>query len=233
MQDQAMNKALLEAIDWIQRTGWPTRRADEGEACEIFDAWWDDVRAGREPPEAGRRASLRDALYRAFESRHGVTVAEHLCAVFDAVFWVHAQSRQDTGWNQSEVPEPSMPDDSAQRLSHRLQEGCTVPSTPTRIRLDHRFWIHVLIGLPVLASLILLMAAIGWWAQAAPAVFGPPDWLADPLMAAGWAVAGGIIAFFAIATAVVACWIAFALGTGILGAIQLRKDSNKPHPRGH
>ena len=231
MQDKPLNEALLDAIDWILRTGWPTRRTDEAVACEIFDAWWVDVKARGVQPDTDRRASLSEALHRAFEAQHGKAVAGHLRTLFDAVFWVHTQSRQSASRHHSDAPKPSMYDDSARRPIHLKQGGCTVPSTPTRIRLDHHVWIRVLIGLPVLASLISLMATIGWLTQGAPAASGPSHWMAEPLMPAGWAVAGGIIAFFAIGTVVAACWIAFALGNSIMGAIQSRKGSDTPHAR--
>ncbi len=220
MQDHSVSEALLEAIDWIQRTGWPTRRADEAMACQIFDAWWDDMKASGDSLGAGRRASLSQELRRAFEARHGKAVADHLCTVFDAVFWAHAQSRRGANGHHPEAIKPSMPDDRSRRPSHLKRGGCFVPSTPTRVRLDVCFWIRVLIGLPLLASLIFLMATIGWWAQGAPVAFGPFHWLTEPLMPAGWAVMGVIITLLAIGTAVTACWTAFSLGTSVLGALQ-------------
>ncbi|WP_266180217.1 hypothetical protein [Dyella humicola] len=220
MQDQPINEALLDAIDWIQRTGWPTRRTDEAMACQIFDVWWDGVRAQGEQQDADRRASLNNALHRAFEARYEKVATDHLCAVFGAAFWIHTQSRQSASWRHLEPPKPPMPDDNVPRPNHLKQGSCSAPSAPTRVRLDRRFWIRVLIGLPLLASLTFLMAIIGWWLPGAPAASGPSHWTAEPLMPAGWAVMGGIIALLSIGIAAVACWIAFALGASVLGAVQ-------------
>ena len=231
MQDQPTNETLLDTIDWIQRTGWPTRRTDESLACEIFDAWWDDVKARDEQPGDTHRAALADALRVAFEARHEKAAAQHLCALFDAVFGIHMRSRQPANWRPSRAFKPTKGDNRTQRPILLKQGYCTAPSTPTRVRLDHRVWLRVLIGLPVVLSLTWLTAAVGWWTHGAPPTSGPSHWMAQPLMPLGWAVVGAVVAFFAIGTIVVACWMAFAFGTSILHAIQSRGDVGPRHSR--
>ena len=92
-------------------------------------------------------------------------------------------------------------------------------TTPVRIRFDRHFLIRILVGLPVLASLMCLLAAVGWWTQGSPMAYGPTHWLAEPIMLLGWVMIGGIVSFFGLGVTFAVCWTAFAFGSSILDAI--------------
>ena len=90
------HEKLLRMIDWVQRTGWPTRARDAAVATRVFDTWWQLTEPASRGGERRDRQLLREALAAVFSSTHDKEVVEHLCAMFAAVFESHIRSREET-----------------------------------------------------------------------------------------------------------------------------------------
>ena len=79
---EGLHFRLLQALDWVQRTGWPSRGGDTKVAARIFDTWL----AATDPhvSEQGERdrLALLETLYEVFRDRQGIEAAQHLCVIF-------------------------------------------------------------------------------------------------------------------------------------------------------
>ena len=88
---------LLQALDWVQRTGWSSRKQDTEVAARVFDTWL-AATDNQACDDGGRdRLALLETLYAAFSDRYGVEAAQHLCVIFDVAFEAHACPREDGG----------------------------------------------------------------------------------------------------------------------------------------
>jgi hypothetical protein len=84
---------LVRVIEWVCRTGWPTRAHDTARMTQIFDAWWrDTIAAGRDSSQIDRSV-LIDAMAAVLSDDHDAEGVEHLCALFSVVFETHVRSR--------------------------------------------------------------------------------------------------------------------------------------------
>ena len=88
---------LLQALDWVQRTGWPSRRQDTNVAARIFDSWLTATDAQAREHSGRDRLALLETLHAVFRNRHGDEAAQHLCVIFDVALEAHARLREDRG----------------------------------------------------------------------------------------------------------------------------------------
>jgi hypothetical protein len=90
----ALHVRLLQAMDWVQRTGWPTREGDLALAMQIFDVWCVAAPqvAGTTDPED--HDALAEALQAVFVSRYGDEAACHLTTIFTLSLELHLRTRQ-------------------------------------------------------------------------------------------------------------------------------------------
>jgi len=90
----ALHARLLQAIDWVQRTGWSTREGDVALAMQVFDVW-----CAAPPQLAGTtdpsdHDALTEALHAVFTSRYGGKVACHLTTIFTLSLELHLRTRR-------------------------------------------------------------------------------------------------------------------------------------------
>jgi hypothetical protein len=92
---QDIHLRLVHVVEWVHRTGWPTRAHDTARMTEIFDAWWRDTMAmGCDRTQIDRRI-LVEAMATVLGEHHDAEGVEHLCALFSVVFEAHIRSRLD------------------------------------------------------------------------------------------------------------------------------------------
>ena len=103
--DEQLEK-LLRLIDWVQRTGWPTRAHDVAVATRAFDEWWHLTEAAFRDGEQRDRRVLMEVLATVFSVTHDRAVAEPLCAMFAMVFDSHIRSREETAGSGGRVRRP-------------------------------------------------------------------------------------------------------------------------------
>jgi len=89
-----LSQPLLRVLDWVHRTGWPTRARDTAMAAEVFDAWRSANVDACRPSEPHDRRALLDALHGAFSAAHDADATEHLCVLFAVAFEAHVRSAQ-------------------------------------------------------------------------------------------------------------------------------------------
>lgn len=89
----ALHTRLLQAIEWAQRTGWPTRDGDVALAMQVFDVWCAATpqRGGTTGPED--HDALAEALQAVFVSRYGEATACHLATIFTLSLELHWRTR--------------------------------------------------------------------------------------------------------------------------------------------
>jgi hypothetical protein len=70
---------LLEAIDWVHRTGWRNRQHDDATARWVFDGWrGNEGRSDTRP--------LLTALQEVFQDFYDHDDAKHLCNLYEIIF---------------------------------------------------------------------------------------------------------------------------------------------------
>ena len=101
------DRRWLHVVDWILRTGWPTRTRDHALATRVFDAWWQAPMPHEPIPTWPHRKTWCKALRKAFGSVHNSEASKLLCVLFIAVFEAHIRSRwaDDTShWRMNRAP---------------------------------------------------------------------------------------------------------------------------------
>jgi len=89
--DNDFLEPLLGVIDWVHRTGWPSRTQDTALASAVFGAHW--ATADSLPGKAPDHASVVIALAAVLGADHDDVALRHLCVLFTVVFLVHTRSR--------------------------------------------------------------------------------------------------------------------------------------------
>jgi hypothetical protein len=84
---------LVRVVEWVYRTGWPTRAYDTARMTQIFDAWWRDTVATGGDRSQIDRGVLIDAMTVVLSDDHDAESVELLCALFSVVFETHIRSR--------------------------------------------------------------------------------------------------------------------------------------------
>jgi hypothetical protein len=103
--DEQLEKFLL-TIDWVQRTGWPTRAHDLAVATRAFDKWWHLTEPTFRSGESRDRRVLLEDLAAEFSATYDREVAEQLCAMFTVVFDSHIRSREETAGSRGRARRP-------------------------------------------------------------------------------------------------------------------------------
>lgn len=78
-----------------------------------------------------------------------------------------------------------------------------------------RVWLSVAVGLPILMSVVMLLAYIGWFIQGHPVDASPSHWLGEPILVLGLAMSGGIVSFFVAGCLLTVGMISRAIGEGL------------------
>ena len=78
-----------------------------------------------------------------------------------------------------------------------------------------RVWLSVAVGLPILMSVVMLLAYIGWLIQGHPADASPSHWLGEPMLMIVLAMSGGIVSFFVAGCLLSVGAISRAIGEGL------------------
>jgi len=89
-----LSQRLVQVIDWVHRTGWPTRDRDTAMAAQVFDAWLVATNSQRCAGGKRDRAALLDALHAVFSAGSNEEATEHLCALFAVCLESHLRSRE-------------------------------------------------------------------------------------------------------------------------------------------
>jgi hypothetical protein len=90
---QDLHLRLVRVVEWVYRTGWPTRAHDTARMAQVFDAWWrDTVAMGCDSTQIDR-CVLIDAMAVVLGDDHDAEGVEHLCSLFSVVFEAHIRSR--------------------------------------------------------------------------------------------------------------------------------------------
>jgi hypothetical protein len=84
---------LLRALDWVQRTGWPTRDDDTTLAMQVFDFWSASALLNRDSTAPDSHDALVEGLQAVFISRHGAEAAYHLTTIFRLSLELHLRTR--------------------------------------------------------------------------------------------------------------------------------------------
>jgi hypothetical protein len=92
-----LSQPLLRVLDWVHRTGWPTRARDTAMAAEIFDAWRSATDNTGRQSEPHDRSALLEALHGVFSADHDADATEHLCVLFAVAFEAHLRSGERDG----------------------------------------------------------------------------------------------------------------------------------------
>jgi hypothetical protein len=93
-----------------------------------------------------------------------------------------------------------------------------------------RVWLSVVIGLPILMSMVMVLAYIGWLLHGYPAEASPSHWLSEPIFILGLAMSGGIVSFFAASCLLIVGAISRAIGEGLTQKWQrVSKRSHSSH----
>ena len=88
---------LLQALDWVKRTGWLSRGKDTELAARVFDTWLLATETQACAQQGRDRMALLETLYAVFRDRHGVEATQHLCVIFNVALEAHARLREDRG----------------------------------------------------------------------------------------------------------------------------------------
>ena len=78
-----------------------------------------------------------------------------------------------------------------------------------------RVWLSVAIGLPILMSVVMVLAYIGWFIQGHPVDASPSHWLGEPILVLGLAMSGGVVSFFSAGCLWIVGAISRAIGEGL------------------
>ena len=89
-----LSQRMVQVIDWVHRTGWPTRERDTAMAAQVFDVWLAATEGQRHAGGQRDRSALLDALHAVFSAGHDDEAAEHLCALFAVTLESHLRSRE-------------------------------------------------------------------------------------------------------------------------------------------
>jgi hypothetical protein len=92
-----LSQQLLRVLDWVHRTGWPTRARDTTMAAEVFDAWRSATDGTCRQSKPHDRPALLEALHSVFSADHGADATEHLCVLFAVAFEAHLRSCERDG----------------------------------------------------------------------------------------------------------------------------------------
>lgn len=93
----ALNTRLLQAIDWVQRTGWTTREGDMALAMQIFDGWCAAAPQLASTTDPEDHDALVEALQAAFVGWYGDEVVCHLTTIFTLSLELHLRTRHTGG----------------------------------------------------------------------------------------------------------------------------------------
>lgn len=88
---------LLQALDWVQRTGWLSRGKDAEVAARVFDTWLLATETQACAQQGRDRLALLETLHTVFRDRHGVEAAQHLCVIFDVALEAQVRLREAGG----------------------------------------------------------------------------------------------------------------------------------------
>lgn len=84
---------LLQALDWVRRSGWTTYAEDTALAARVLDTW---KAASAQAKQQGRcldRRVLWETLHIVFSDRYGDEVARHLTVIFTVSLEQHLRRR--------------------------------------------------------------------------------------------------------------------------------------------
>ncbi|MDE2087411.1 MAG: hypothetical protein KGI63_09270, partial [Xanthomonadaceae bacterium] len=84
---------LLRALDWVQRSGWPTRDDDTTLAMQVFDFRSASALLHSDSTTPDNRDALAEELQAVFISRHGAEAACHLTTIFGLSLVLHLRTR--------------------------------------------------------------------------------------------------------------------------------------------
>ncbi len=87
-----LSQQLLRVLDWVHRTGWPTRSHDTAMAAEVFDAWRLAIDGTCRHGKPHDRLALLESLHSEFSTVHDADTTEHLCALFVVALEAHMRS---------------------------------------------------------------------------------------------------------------------------------------------
>jgi hypothetical protein len=94
MHISQVTRPWLDALDWIQRTGWRSRVHDVAVAKWIFDGWWQQVEKSCCASEKQNLCGFIKALEEVFHDSHDADAVRHLCFLFHEMFESEFVSRR-------------------------------------------------------------------------------------------------------------------------------------------